>query len=57
MFKQSIKLKKTGEIQKKNQTKNVECSFMPKNGMCTGKNEKQKVKIHRKQTKLHYLNY
>jgi len=31
---------------------------MSKNEMCTGKNEKQKVKIHKKkQAILHYSNY
>jgi len=33
-----IELKRTDEVQKAT----VECNFMRKNGMCIGKNEKQK---------------
>jgi len=36
----------------------MDYNFMSKNEMCTGKNEKQKVKIHKKkQAILHYSNY
>jgi len=41
MFKQNKKI--LVEVQKKN--KNMVCTFMPKNGMCTGKNKRQKVNI------------
>jgi len=36
--------------------KAIDYNFMPKKWMCTGKNEKQLVTIHKKQTTLHYPN-
>ena len=58
----NIKVKKStiDETQKKTKAKDkkllsvISCRI---NGMCTGKKKQQKVKIHKKQTKLHYQNY
>ena len=41
---------------RKTKQKNMECNSMPKNWMCAGTNEKQKVKIPGKQITLLYLN-
>jgi len=51
MLKQSMenkKAKKIDEVQG-NQNKNMECNFLPQNGMCLGrqKNKISKVKIHK----------
>jgi len=39
----------------KKKQKGMDYNFMSKNGVCSGRNEKQKVKIHKKQT--NYINH
>jgi len=48
-----VKRKKIGEVSMQDKAKMMDYNFMSKNGMCTGKNEKPKVKIPKNQTILH----